>query len=203
LSLSDWVLIFFKNKGVRRMRDTERVALVDIDNTLWDFASVLYEELVKVVPDIPSPEKWYEWDFWRNHIEAELFFDIINRIHRKQDMYSPFPDTRGFLESLREIGFRIVIASQRDSGTMIPTVRWFLKHRLPFDDIFLVNTKSFLVERSTVVVDDSPMVLKESLNKRKPATGLAFPWNSSLVNQGAFLFDSLDSISDWIRNFIV
>jgi len=38
-------------------------AIVDIDNTLWQFCDVFYEELKKINKDFPTTENWTHWDF--------------------------------------------------------------------------------------------------------------------------------------------
>jgi hypothetical protein len=37
--------------------------VVDIDNTLWDFAPVLWERLRRINPEVLRPEEWNEWRF--------------------------------------------------------------------------------------------------------------------------------------------
>jgi len=54
--------------------------IVDIDNTLWDFASVFYDRLKDIIPDIPPLNNW-EWDFYEKYITGEELYRIVNDIH--------------------------------------------------------------------------------------------------------------------------
>ena len=46
------------------MERQERKIIVDIDNTLWNLAPVLWEHLKAINPKMPEPSEWSYWDFW-------------------------------------------------------------------------------------------------------------------------------------------
>ncbi len=90
-------------------------AVIDIDNTLWDFAGVFYEKIIKINPNIPEPALWDSYYFWRNYVSEEQVIQAIEEIHTNQEMYSPFSEASDFLAFLViEKGCRIIIASHRD-----------------------------------------------------------------------------------------
>lgn len=173
-----------------------KIAVIDIDNTLWDFASVLYEEISGLNPNIPLPEKWICWDFWKNYLSPEDFYRAINKIHLRQDDFGVFSDAEDFLLELKEAKYRIIIASHREEESRIPTINWLVKHRLPFDELHLSYDKTVLLPCCSIVVDDSPHVLEKAKNLNILATGLEFAWNK---NNGFKLFKSLSEIKEYLR----
>ena len=54
--------------------------IVDIDNTLWDFASVFREMIKKVAPTVPPVDEW-KWDFYMEYVSLEELYSICNAIH--------------------------------------------------------------------------------------------------------------------------
>ena len=143
-----------------------KTAIVDIDNTLWQFCDVLYEDLRKVNKNFPSPEHWTHWDLWEGYCTKDEFFGAINAIHSKQDSdgYLPYPDARDFLSSLRENGYHITIASHRSPDYRKQTEKWLERHRLVHDDLHLSYQKTRLFDMFTsVVVDDAPQVLEKAV----------------------------------------
>lgn len=173
-----------------------KVAIVDIDNTLWDFASVLYDELIKINASLPTPEGWHCWDFWKQYLKADDFYQAINRIHLKQDAFGVYPDAEVFLKELKAKGYKVVIASHRSEQSRTPTVNWLVKHNLSFDDLHLSYDKTVLFNSCSVVVDDSPHVLEKALKFNLTATGLEFAWNKG---NGFRLFRNLIEIRDFIK----
>jgi hypothetical protein len=169
--------------------------IVDIDNTLWDFTSVLYERMKEVSPTVSPPSEWRVFDFWQSYFSMRAFYSFITGIHRDQDLFPPYPDARAFLEGLREQGFRITIASHREKGTLDPTIRWLDKNHLPFDEVHLSNDKSVLFNDCWAIVDDSPSTLQKAKLAGIIRTGLRFPWNEQEDHP---LFDSLHEILDYL-----
>ena len=176
-------------------------AIIDIDNTLWQFCDALYEELQKVNRDFPSPEHWTQWNLWEGYCTKNEFFEAINTIHENQDSdrYRPYPEAGGFLSALRQAGYHITIASHRSPDYRSQTERWLEQNGLVYDDLHLSDHKTTLFSASTdVVVDDSPQVLESAVESGARATGLLFPWNRGYGNSGFRLFDNLKDILAYI-----
>lgn len=169
----------------------QKIAVIDIDNTLWDFASVLYEELIKINPNVPNPLHWHKWDFWMDYIDTKTFYEIIFKIHRRQDIFGAYPDAKFFLRELKESGYKIIIASHREEESRIPTINWLNKNKLSFDELHLSFDKTVLLCSCEIIVDDSPQILQKATERRVIATGLEFPWNKS---NGFKLFKNLSQI---------
>lgn len=174
-----------------------KTAIVDIDNTLWQFCDAFYEELSKINKSFPAPDNWTNWDIWEGYCSKQDFYKAVNAIHSKQDSdnYLPYPEAKGFLSSLRENGYHITIASHRSPDYREQTENWLKKHGLVYDDIHLSFHKTEIFNSSTdVVVDDAPQVLEKAVESGAKATGLLFPWNRAYSNNGFRLCNSLNEI---------
>ncbi|MBA4418836.1 MAG: hypothetical protein C0392_13155 [Syntrophus sp. (in: bacteria)] len=169
--------------------------IVDIDNTLWSFAPVLYEYLSDAGFSIPSIKEWNEWQFWDNDMNKKTFYGILKQIHMRQEEFDPYEDAIFFLNSLKDRGFYILIASHREQETYDPTLQWLQKYKLPFDELHVLNDKSILFDGAFGIVDDSPITLDKARRAGIVATGLLCPWNK---NMGLPLFDGLPEVLSYI-----
>jgi hypothetical protein len=177
-----------------------KTAIIDIDNTLWQFSDAFYLELKKINNNFPTPDRWCTYDIWEGYCSAEDFIAAINTIHHNQDSdrYQPYPESKHFLASLREQGFHIVIASHRTPETSGPTERWLARHGLPFDELHLSLDKTVLFPTADVVVDDSPLTLEIAVESGALGAGLLFPWNRDYASNGFRLFQNLNEVLDYI-----
>ena len=169
--------------------------IVDIDNTLWPFAPVLYERLKAVSPSILPMTLWGAWKFWEKDMDTKTFYRVLKEIHMDQEEFAPYDDARQFLLALRERGFSIVIASHREKESYDATVRWLTRNGLVHDEVYVLDDKSILFDGAFGVVDDSPVTLKKAREAGIVATGLLFPWNMDL---GYCLFESLPEVLRYI-----
>ncbi|MCX5811415.1 MAG: hypothetical protein NT178_02565 [Proteobacteria bacterium] len=151
--------------------------IVDIDNTLWDFATVLYERIRKVNTAVAPPKEWYVFDFWKAYVSSQTFYSIIKSIHMDQERFLPYQDAQSFLTSLKELDIHIIIASHREKGTLGATIKWLKQHSLIFDEIHLSYDKTVLFNECWAIVDDSPFTLEKATNAGIIGTGLKMPWN--------------------------
>jgi hypothetical protein len=154
--------------------------IVDIDNTLWNLAPELWRQLQAINPQVPPPEKWKDWDFWEEHVRTKDIYHALWEVHRRQDQYAPYPESRAFLAALKARGSYIIIASHREKGTLDPTVRWLRKYDLAFDDVHLSHDKSVLFDSCWAIVDDSPVTLAKAAKAGIIRAGLRNPWNEGL-----------------------
>jgi hypothetical protein len=173
----------------------EKKIIVDIDNTLWEFAPVLYECLKEVSPSILPMDLWGGWKFWEKDMDTRTFYRVLKDIHMRQEEFAPYADARQFLLSLRERRFRILIASHREEEAYGPTMKWLRKYELVFDELHILNDKSILFEGVFGIVDDSPETLTKAAKAGIVATGLIFPWNEGL---GYSLFRTLPEVLAYI-----
>jgi hypothetical protein len=179
-----------------------KTAVIDIDNTLWPFCDAFYEELKKINSAFPPVEQWTTWDFFKPFSTEEQFLGAVNRIHHAQDhdCYRPYPEAKGFLQTLKGRGYRVVIASHRASETRGPTERWLRKHELAHDELHLSFDKTVLFRQAAVVVDDSPQTLEKAVASKAVGAGLLFPWNRDYAGNGFGLFNDLNEVMNYIRS---
>lgn len=169
--------------------------IVDIDNTLWDLAPVLWKQLQAFNPQMPPPEKWRDWGFWEEHVPRNDLYRALREVHMQQDRYAPYPESGEFLAGLKERGFYIIIASHREKGTLDPTVRWLRQNALVFDEVHLSYDKSVLFDGSWAIVDDSPLTLGKAAHTGIIRAGLRNPWNEGTDHP---LFSNLNEILNFI-----
>jgi 5' nucleotidase, deoxy (Pyrimidine), cytosolic type C protein (NT5C) len=178
-----------------------KTAIVDIDNTLWQFCDAFYEELRKINQDFPTPDNWTHWDLWEGYCSEQDFYQAVSAVHAKQDSddFKPYPESKGFLSALEQNGYHITIASHRSPEFLTQTKGWLRKHGLVYHDIHLSFHKTELIDgRTNVVVDDAPQVLEKAVEQGALATGLLFPWNRAYSENGFRLCSNLDEILEGI-----
>jgi hypothetical protein len=177
-----------------------KIAIIDIDNTLWQFSDAFYLELAKINGNFPTPDRWRTYDIWEGYCSVEDFIAAINTIHHNQDSdrYRPYPESRDLLSSLRDHGFHIIIASHRTPETRLPTERWLARHGLLYDELHLSLDKTVLFPKADIVVDDSPLTLEKAIESGALGAGLLFPWNIGYASNGFRLFQNLNEVLDYI-----
>jgi hypothetical protein len=173
-----------------------RKIIVDIDNTLWDLAQVLYERMVRVNPALTPHHEWREFDFWKKYVSPGVFYRLIRDIHMDQDAFTPYPDAASFLSSLKEEGFHIIIASHREKETLDATTRWLRAHNLVFDEIHLSYDKTVLFDDCFGIIDDSPLTLGKARETGVLGAGLKMPWNEY---ENYPLFDNLTEVLRFVN----
>ncbi len=179
-----------------------RLAVIDIDNTLWQFCDAFYEELKKVNPVFPLVDQWTTWNFFEGYCTEEEFLGAVDAVHVRQDSdaYRPYPEAKGFLRSLKDQGYHVVIASHRRPEMRGPTERWLAKHELQYDDLHLSFDKTVLFMDAAVVVDDSPQTLERAVASRAIGAGLLFPWNQAYAGNGFGLFRDLNEVLRYVKS---
>jgi hypothetical protein len=177
-----------------------RTAIIDIDNTLWQFSDAFYLELKRINGNFPTPDQWSNYNFWEGYCSDADFFAAINTIHHNQDSdrYLPYPESREFLSSLKENGFQVIIASHRTPETREQTEKWLARHRLPHDELHLSQDKTVLFPGADIVVDDAPPTLEKAIQSGAVGAGLLFSWNRAYAGRGFGLFENLNEVRDYI-----
>lgn len=178
----------------------KKTAVIDIDNTLWQFCDAFYEELKKINRAFPRPEAWMTWDFFVPYCTEQQFLGAVDAVHVQQDSdeYQPYPEAKGFLRAIKEQGYRIIIASHRRTEMRGPTERWLERHGLEHDELHLSFDKTVLFGNAAVVVDDAPQTLEKAVEHEAIGAGLLFPWNRDYAGNGFGLFKNLDEVMKYI-----
>jgi len=170
--------------------------IVDIDNTLWDLAPVLYARMREVSPALPPRAEWPTKDHWRQHITVDMVLTILDAIHMEQDRFAPYGDAADFLSALKKMDFYIIIASHRTGQALDATTKWLQKNSLAYDQIHLSYDKTVLFNDSWGVVDDNLDTLRKAKLAGIMRTGLKTPWNEGEEHP---LFDNLTQVLGYIE----
>lgn len=177
-----------------------KIAIIDIDNTLWSFSEPFYQALKKINRNFPTPDQWSTSNLWEGYCSEDDFMAAIHSIHRDQDCdeYQPYPESQHFLSSLKKQGYHIIVASHRVPEMRQPTEQWLVLHNLPYDELHLSLDKTVLFPNVNVVVDDSPLTLQKAKEKGALAAGLLCPWNKAYAGNGFGLFQNLNEVLSYI-----
>jgi hypothetical protein len=154
-------------------------AMVDVDNTLFDFATPLYEMFKKDGINIPPVESWNKWDyFYPEYMTSKVAHEYFNNVHSHQLEYEPFEDARAFLENLIKTR-KVVVVSHRRPCQCEELKKWLEINNLPFDEVECASdkTKMFGSNIFDAVIDDCPMTLTAAKNAGIAGYGLIRPWN--------------------------
>jgi len=178
-----------------------KTAVIDIDNTLWQFCDAFSGELQKINPAFPRIEQWTTWNFFEGFCTEQQFMAAVDAVHSRQDSseYQPYPEAKGFLRALKEQGYRVVIASHRRTEMQGPTEQWLRKHELQYDELHLSFDKTVLFKHAAVVVDDAPHTLEKAVEHKAIGAGLLFPWNKAYAGNGFGLFRNLNEVMEYIQ----
>lgn len=178
-----------------------KTAVIDIDNTLWQFCDAFSEELRKINPAFPPIEQWTTWNFFEGYCTERQFMAAVDAVHSRQDSdeYRPYPEAKGFLRSLKEEGYHVVIASHRRPEMRGPTERWLTRHGLEHEELHLSFDKTVLFKGAAVVVDDAPHTLEKAVQQKAIGAGLLFPWNRAYAGNGFGLFRDLNEVLRYIE----
>jgi hypothetical protein len=179
-----------------------RSAVIDIDNTLWQFCDAFYAELRKIDSAFPPVEQWTTWDFFVPYCTEEQFLAAVDAVHSAQDSdrYRPYPEAREFLRTLKAQGYHVIIASHRRQETRKPTERWLARHGLVHDELHISFDKTVLFGAAAVVVDDAPQTLEQAVARGAVGAGLLFPWNRDYPGNGFKLCRDLNEVLAYITS---
>jgi HAD superfamily hydrolase (TIGR01509 family) len=177
-------------------------ALVDVDNTLFDFATPLYKIFLKSGINIPSPQNWNTWDyFYPEFMTSKVAHEHFDMVHLHQLEYKPFNDARAFLENLIK-DRAVVIVSHRRSHQCNELRKWFDVNDLPYDVVECSNDKTKMFNKNVfdVVIDDCPRTLEAAYNAGIKCYGLQRPWNAD-CKYGKLLptLTEIGKVGGWVK----
>lgn len=174
-------------------------AIVDVDNTLCDYAPMFYDELCQVNPAIPHYTQWNMWDFYDGYMTKNEFYDCAHMAQMRISECKPINYAEHMLSVLSE-HFIIVIASHRKEESRDELVSWLEQNNMVYNSLDISNDKTKLFDRSTsVVIDDSPIVLTDAYKRGILAAGLSFPWNRHMSEYGIFLGEDLLDVTEHVH----
>ncbi len=163
------------------------LAIVDVDNVLWDFASLLYQSLKLKNPKTPHWLDWNNWEYPEQFVTKKEFYSIIDDIHKTQEAGQPFAHASRVLDLLSK-EYYIVIASHRRKEYKNYLSIWMRMNGLRYNEIYCGQDKTELFDNDVgLIIDDSPIILEKAIDRYNLDTsmaifGIVYPWNISLKN---------------------
>ncbi len=193
-----------RNRMRQELKNTRDVVIVDVDNTLYDFANEILRAARTRGFGVLRTD-FNHWGAWDLHIPEKDWNEIVDEIHGNQSMYDPYEDARDLLTYLCD-KYYVIIASHRRKSMAVRLARWLKDRGLPYHEVCVFDdrsgeTKDSLFNRKDIcgrikiIVDDSPKVLTAAKSAGIPAVGLREPWNDG---NGFTLFSSLREIREFI-----
>jgi hypothetical protein len=178
------------------------VAIVDVDDTLWSFCSIMVEKIKEINPNA-GDIILDTWDSPQKYVNSEQFSNIVNEIHMHQDIYAPFTGAAEFLRWLK-LRYYIILASHRIKESLEPLKWWCMTNGLVYNAIHLSTDKTLLIKMSKadLVIDDKPSILQTAYGLGIPCTGFKFKYNEylsqivPLVNS----FDEMRKVIEGVNN---
>ena len=160
------------------MKNGEYRAVIDVDETLWSFSSVLYDTVTALGMKFPPRNEWVRWNIFWDYATKEEMLPIFEAIHAHQCNFKPYKNARSFLEYMHE-NYYVVIASHRNPKLKTELEKWLKQNDLPYDDIYTGYDKTTLFHLNDlkIVVDDRDETLNFARMCGKNAYGLKRPWN--------------------------
>jgi hypothetical protein len=175
-------------------------AIVDVDNTLWNFWTPLKELLQQDFPILDTmPEKWDWYTDWG--VTDKEFYGAVAAIRSQQANYKPFFGAMEFLLSLHGAGLYVTIATHREPEGRQILNQWLDTHHLYHDALYVGWDKKPLIDEDCIVIDDSPATLEWAINHGAVALGFRYPWNEYLVER-ASLHDLFLTMEAYIKREI-
>lgn len=178
----------------------QKIVMVDIDSTLWDFIGELVLRMRTRFPYKNVPDKFETWEcpinFFNNKHEA---YSIFNDIHMNQSEFGIYPYAKELLDSLKE-NYIVHIASNRIPKSKCETEKWLKKHDIFYDDLFCSLDKRELFHQFNykLVIDDAPHVQQAALQKNIPVITLETNYNKHIA--GTIKFNCLNDMKKFIEN---
>lgn len=185
------------------MRQKSLIAVVDVDDTLWDFSSKAYEIAVSEGYNIPEPKDWHSWGVFSINIPTDKLWELFDRVHEEQNACLPFPEAAAFMHWLHQ-HFHIIVATHRKELHLEALETWLIDYGIEYDELYLSfdKTKLFNDPRVALVIDDRPETLCAAIDKEVALPcSLRYPYNENVMHRGEHfkLFDSFADMQTYIQ----
>lgn len=175
------------------------VVLVDVDNTLFDFATPLYNVLKKTNDFIEEPKYWNSWDFYEQYfIKKTKFYNAVDSVHKYILNYKPFKYSKTFLDNLHKLGYYIIIASHRKKTFLKSLEEWLNFHELTYDEVHISYDKTVMFPITSILIDDNPFTINKADEIGIDCYAISYPWNKNL--RPALRYNNLNEIYQQIEN---
>lgn len=161
-----------------------RTVIIDVDSTLVDFQTPLYNEIKRSGIDVPPPYRWFEWDTPKKAVNNnKLFYNMVDNVHRRMDRYTPFPLVKELFDWLKTRYF-VVIATHRNAKHEESLRDWLHSHQLYSDAVHISHDKTVLLNDDVeFIFDDHPRTIGKANSMGIWTFSLWYPYNQGLASR--------------------
>jgi beta-phosphoglucomutase-like phosphatase (HAD superfamily) len=180
-----------------------RKAIVDVDSILFDFMTVMKTRMRIMYPHKDIPEEFDTWAHPEDYFDSfEEMIGLFTRIHLQQETFTPIVGAYELLQSLRQKGYSIHIASNRPPHTRQALVNWLNGHNLYYNTVFANEDKSVLFDdpKVDILIDDRPSTQEDGLRRGFTVMTLEYKYNSHV--EGTHKFETLHGINMFLLNAV-
>jgi len=157
---------------------------IDIDSTLhhyWD----QFEEAAKRRFGVDLPYSDQAWEIDR--LRPEQVRACVAETHREQQILAaqPYPGAVETVTAWHEAGHFIHVTSHRSPEAHEATAAWLERIGLPYDELYCSDDKVARCREIGIdlLIDDSPVNLRDAVDAGISAATLAHPWNRDVCEE--------------------
>lgn len=157
----------------------KKVIIVDVDSTMYDFLTPLYQKLRVIKPDVTHPMAVNTWGKYIEEVGSKEFYRIVNQIHEEIRLLEPFRGIKPLLDLFWCEGYTIVVATHRLPTLKQSLVEWLDHHQIHYDGIFCDTSKKtdLFNEETYLVIDDCPATIRTAIEKGIPVWTIRYNYN--------------------------
>lgn len=180
----------------------EKVAFVDVDNTLWDFEGEMRRRMVEVLGEENVPKTFSYWN------EPEVLMGskdaavkIFNDIQAIQHHFEPYQGAVNVLRSLKRMQYKVLIATNRLPETKESLVCFLDDWEMPYDEIFCDLGKERLFDERddiALVFDDAPYIIEDACDREIETIALRFDYNKNIIDPDLKKFKSCVAVHEYL-----
>jgi hypothetical protein len=180
----------------------QKIVIVDVDAILWDFESEMMRRLEIAFPDrkIERATHFKHCEqYFENYTDLMKFFGDMAM---DQEQFKPFTGAKELLETIRDKGYFVHIASNRLPNSKRILLNWLDKHELYYDEVYADHDKTELFDNRDIVIliDDKPDTQDRGLEEGMLVLSLEYPYNQH--QERVYMFSDLTNMLTFFKDHV-